>query len=196
MRTSRKKRRFGTLLFFIPIVIIGGVIIYGFVQIEFFSSGTLAVSALSYGKYSPQAPLHVKATVNGVTTTTPFNMTLRQGPYTVTFASLQWYKPALPLTRQVRSGGTTFAIGVYVPALAPIAVSPTSFNATSVQVEHGVTPVAWMNTSDQNVLIQGGEPLQILIPPHMNFTEVFQQPGTYVYAISGSQGQTLQIVVV
>lgn len=177
MARSKRAKRTGLLLFAIPIVAVIGLVIMGAISAYDNTNGTLVIEAqLANGS----APVYtsVPATVAGTTQKTPYNLSLPQGSYLVTYGTLKWYNP--PSQRQItlEGGKTAYAIGVYTPTPVAVAISASGPNATSIAVEHGVTPVVWLN--EGSVTLQLSSPsFSSAIPPGGNFTTVFVSPGTF-----------------
>src|SRR5438309_10338181 len=76
----RPRRKY---LFFVPLVILTTIIVYGYYASNL--PGTLVVGARDA---SSQKDLSVSASVNGMPVTTPSTLALPQGVYTVTFSQL------------------------------------------------------------------------------------------------------------
>lgn len=180
----QKKVRFGSLAFFIPIILVAALIVWAVLSSTLTQSGTLDVQAFSSGRYYPTSPLKVNVTINGNAGQTPFNETLLQGPYTVVYSGLPGYHVPIPKTIVVHSGSTTFATGIYDPVLVGVAIGASGYNSSKVTVLHAVTPLVWVNTESQIVTIHGGPLVNaVSIRPGENYTMVIQKPGTYTFGV-------------
>jgi len=187
-----RKDRFGRFLFFIPVVIILAVVAFALWSTLAQTNGLLVVRAQESDTAS--TPLHATAAVDGMTLTTPFNLSLSKGSYEVNFQTLAWYTPPPPRTVALQAGGTAYAVGVYTPIVRRIAISGTAFNETSTTALHGVTPVVWINEGPPLVLdIQGLNPVSL--QTGQNYTHIFQAGGTFTFSVydSSSEGEVLVI---
>jgi len=165
-------------LFFVPLAILTTVIVYGYYASS--QPGTLLVGARDA---SSQKDLSVPASVNGMLLTTPSMLSLPQGIYTVTFGQLQWYQTPSPRTVSLSAGRTAYAQAEYVPSLEIIRISGQGFDVTSVTAKGGLSPVVWVNTLDQFVVLTGDQFDRAVINPNQNFTYVYQSAGHYRYSI-------------
>jgi len=189
LKNRKKGGRIGTLLFFIPVILIMAVVVYAIVSATGSQNGTLVVEAQSSGQSSHVISLAVAVSVNGQKVTTPATLTLSQGTYTVTFSGIPWY--VTPPTRVVLvpAAKTSYAVGTYDPIEEFVSVNGGSFNRTSLSVLHGVTPVVWINPSSTDQVIYSPPMGKVDIPPMQNFTYVFPQKGTFVvYFPAGGSG--------
>jgi hypothetical protein len=173
------------------VIIILGLIVFAVAELEFFSNGTLEIRAETSGKYFSPKALAVTASVAGNQGTTPFNATLSQGSYTVNFGQIRWFKTPQPVSATVLKGTVVFADGIYNPIVRTIAIAGTSFNVSAVSAFHGVTPIVWLNTSDQNAILQCPQFRTQVILPHQNFTQVIDVAGSYAFTLeNGSTNMT------
>ena len=191
MKSSRHRHeRLGKLIFLIPVIVLVALVVYGFFLVT--APGTLKVEAIAQDKYvaGQAVPIQVSVTVAGPsgteTGTTNASFSLDSGTYTVTYVSAAGYTAPLPVTIGVPHGQTVFALGTYQAIAKVVSIGQSGFNATKVAAVHGVTPVIWINTSglDLSVSIQndGYHPLE----PGQNFTQIFQNPGSFGFQIVGS----------
>ena len=158
-------------------------------------SGTLAVEAVSSGRYYSPVQLAVTARVGQTSQTTPFNLTLSQGEYTVTYGNLSWYITPPPRSVDLIGGKLAYALGTYVPVVVAISLTQNGFNTTSVTTKHGVTPVVWVNIGNTPEILLLGSVGRISLDPSQNYTHVFASQGTYDYSILGtSLGGTVDSV--
>ncbi|MDG6909831.1 MAG: hypothetical protein JRN08_05635 [Nitrososphaerota archaeon] len=178
MKNSRKSRRKGTLAFLIPMVIFVVIVIFGIAYAFGPQQGTIVIRAV-YGTEE----LHVTATLNGQQVQTPYNATVTQGYYNVVFPPLQWYvaPPAHALT--LGAGKTAYAVGVYTAAKVAVGVTPGGFNQTAVGALHGVTPVAWVNTGTQEVVVVVSGVGSVDLVPGQAHSVVFAAAGVYGFHI-------------
>ena len=166
----KKGGRVGTLIFLLPTAVIIAIVLVGLLYNT--GSGTLVVEAVvEYG--STSIPIGASASVAGVTRSTPFNLSLSQGPYQVTYSPITWYRNATARQVSVLGGKTAFAIGVYVPITRVVAVDQNGFNASSIRVGHGITPVVWLN-SGPSALTLVSSVFTVTIAAGANFTHIFQ----------------------
>jgi hypothetical protein len=183
LNRKRQRRRFGGLVFFVPTVLAVAVVAFAIVSFLSVQNGTLVVEASSSGRYSPPVPLHPHVTVDGTTEVSPFNVTLPQGTYTVTFGEVAWYATPPPRTVVVSGGKSQFAVGVYSPILREIAITSSGFNSTAVTALHGVTPVVWVNLSHDSVVLDIKNLNVITIGPGGNFTKIFPTEGSFDFSL-------------
>jgi hypothetical protein len=195
MKGRKRRGRFGTLLFALPIVLIALVVAYQLISETYFNSGTLSVAAQSSGKYYPQVVLKVTATVGTQAGTTPFTLSVTQGTYTVNFSPMPWYSTPLSRTVSVVAGRTSYAVGVYDPIVKGVSVEANQFNVTSISAKHGVTPLVVINKMSVYAVIQGGPTGTIIIQPSQNYTNVFGSAGTYTFSILGADVPNLVVSV-
>ena len=195
MRRRRKGDRLGKLLFLIPSVLIAAVVVYAAVLGTASTDGTLVVSAQSSSRYYPAQDLNAAASVGGHQGTTPFNVTLSQGPYTVTFQPLRWYTTPAGKALNVSAGRTSFAVGIYRPILDVVSASPKMFNVSNIEAMHNVTPVVLENPTDAYVTVYSVPTGTVAIPPMQNFTYVFRQSGTFAFSLPLSSSPSLVVTV-
>jgi len=192
MKTSKKRTRLGAALFFIPIAILLGVVVYAFLTSSTSPNGTLIIRAQTSGKYYGSMQIHVSASVSGTGGVTPFNLTLSQGAYTVVFSAVSGYT-APPSSRvAVSAGRSSYAVGVYTPIPAVIAVGESGFNVTKASALAGVTPVIWVNEVSGYAVMNISPVGRVLIPPGGNYTYVFETTGSFSFA-EGSHSGTVSV---
>ncbi len=180
----RQNRRLGGLVFVLPVMVVAGLFMVGLFVTAGTSTGVLVVEARSvYG--SKSIPLTATATVGGTTLTTPFNLTLVPGLYTVAYSQLPWLHTADSRTIQVVGGRTVYAVGVYSPIVDVIGVTDAGFNATSVRAEHVITPVIWVNTGTNAVVLQSSL-FSVTLNPGGNYTRFFTTGGTVTVTVLGT----------
>ena len=175
---SRRRARIGKLLFALPLLVITAAIVYGYVNTS--QPGTLVVQARDAHSLNP---LSVQASVNGNSVTTPATLSLVQGLYDVTFSQLQWYQTPSPKTIPLSAGHTAYALGEYAPTPEIIRISSQGFDNTRVSAKSGLSPVVWVNTSTQSVVLLGDQFNRVIINPNQNFTYVYQSTGKFLYSI-------------
>lgn len=189
---KRKKSRYnstvGKLIFIIPLLVLGTVVVYTFSVLH--SPGTLIVTAESSACENAVAtsggscpPLLVQVTVNGKSGETPWTQSLTQGTYTVTYSALTGYYTPAAKAASVTPSITTYAVGVYDPITRVVQVTNSGFNETSIQAIHGITPVVWTNPSSSAVTIRGSPTGSVTIQPGETYTHVFTAAGTYNYTV-------------
>ena len=193
MKGRRKNNRFGTLLFIVPIVLVAALVAYAIVDTTSFGNGTLIIRAQTSTKYYSALYLNVTVTAAGKSGTTPLTLSLPQGTYTVTFPSQQWFTPPPSRTVNLTSRGDSFVVGVYNPIPVSVSVNQDKFNTTKITVLHRVTPLIWVNPTQNYAVISSDLTGRIIIPPLQNATYVFQNPGSYVFTIVGSTSASLQV---
>jgi len=174
----------GTLLFLVPVIVILALILVAVISGSTTSSGVLVVTAQS--SFDSKVALHVSASVGGVTRTTPFNLSLDQGEYTVSFGALAWYSSPLARSITLTRSSTEFAIGVYKPITRVISITTQGFNQTDVSALHEVTPVVWINEMSSLVRLDIQGLSSVAIQPSENFTHVFVSAGTVSFTASSS----------
>ncbi len=195
MKKTRKRNRVGTLLFLVPIIFVSAVVLYAALGGAGASNGTLVVEAQSVSKYSSTRSLSVSVTVGGHAGVTPFNLTLTQATYIVTFPAIRWYDEPVPREVNVSGGKTSFVVGQYHPTIDVVSVTQGQFNVTGIVALHGVTPVVWVNPTTEYVTLTGSVTGTMIIPPMQNLTHVFQSAGTYGISIVGSSSPNLIVTV-
>ncbi|HEV2138949.1 MAG TPA: hypothetical protein VGR53_08905 [Nitrososphaerales archaeon] len=195
MKGRRKRGRFGTFLFALPIVLIGFVVAYQLISATYFNSGTLIVETQSSGRYYPAMTLSVSVSVDTSGGTTPLTLSLTQGTHTVVFPSVQWYSTPQQRTVSVLAGKSTYALGVYEPVLKVISIEGGQFNATTISIKHGVTPFVLINKMTSFASVQGAPIGTIIIQSAKNYTYVFQNSGTYTLTLFGTSAPNLTVAV-
>ena len=195
MKPRKSRRRFGTMLFFIPIVLILLLVVYGVLSSHYLGSGTLIVSAQTSDRYYQPLGLNVTAQVGtSHTGATPLHLQLATGTYLVQFSQVPWFYTPLERSINMVPGQTEYAVGVYDPIVRIVVVSNNEFNSSRMTAEHSITPVIFVNQMKSYVLIQSGPIGRVNIPPSGNFTYVFTTPGTYpVYLVDGTAAVTVSV---
>lgn len=195
MKARKKRGRFGTLLFALPIMIFVLVIAYQLISETYFNSGTLVVEAQSSGRYSSVMDLNVSVSLGTRGGTTPLTLPLTQGSYTVVYQSIQWYSTPQSRTVDVVAGKTSFALGVYLPIMKGISIESNQFNVTNISAKHSVTPIVMINRMSGYAVIQGGPADTIIIQPMQNYTYVYRNAGTYTLTLFGTGSPDLIVSV-
>jgi hypothetical protein len=179
-RNKRYNTTLGKLFFIIPVLVIGILVVYAYVNLS--SPGTIIVRA----ETNTGAQLQVPVTVNGKVGETPWSLSTNQGNYVVNFTSVQWYYPPASRDVGVLPGQTVYAVALYSPIGKVIKVTPSGFNATTVIALHGVTPVNWTNPTSSLVTFEGA-PFQVVpLEPGQTFSYIFPSAGSYQFAISST----------
>ena len=195
MKRRGKRGRFGTLLFVLPTVLIALVVAYQLISVTYFNTGTLIVEAQSSGRYYQPIDLNVSVSVGIRGGTTPVTLTLTQGTYTAVFTPVPWYSTPQSRTVSVAAGRTSYAIGVYDPVVKGVTIVGGQFNATTISVKHAVTPFILINRMSGYAVIQGSPSGTIIIQPAQNYTNVFQNVGTYSLTLLGTGSPELTVSV-
>jgi plastocyanin len=186
---SRYNSRVGKLFFILPILIIGVLVVYAFVELN--SPGTLIVQAegcvnsvSSTTTTTGNCPsINVPVTVGSKSGTTPWTLSLSQGTYTVNFTAAQWYYPPPEHEVVIDPGLTAYAVAIYNPINKVVQVSPSGFNTTSVAALHGVTLVKWTNPSSSVVTFEGSPYGRIPLDPGESYSAIFATAGTYTFNV-------------
>jgi plastocyanin len=187
MSSRKKGSRFrGSLVFFIPVVVVIAIVALGLISTISNQSGILVVDAYTSGRYAPASPVHALANVASATETTPFNLSLSQGEYTVVFGPVKWYVTPTQRSVVVSGGKTQFAVGVYSPVIREVTIGSEGFNSTSVTAKLGTTPVVWVNTTSNPVVLEVMTSVRANLSPGQNYTRVFQSTGTYTFSLDGT----------
>jgi hypothetical protein len=171
----------------VPIVIVGAAVFYALVTSVGPGTGTLVVNAYLENGSGGTSEIRVQATVDGNSVLTPYNATMTQGPYTVTFPQVKWYVTPPEHSLVLESGKTAYAVGIYTPIKVVIGVSQQGFNDTEAAALHSVTPVEWVNTGTTSVTLSVGGVGDFALAPGQGFTWVFQTAGTSTFSIIGTQ---------
>lgn len=194
MRTKKRHPRLEKLVFFIPFLVILIAVVYAFGTNLPKGPGQVVVTAETSHRYYPSRALRVVATVGGTTGTTPFNVSLSEGTYTVDFPSVPWFITPAPEAVTVLLGVNVYAIGTYEPVIKTIGVTQSAFNATSVTALHATTPVVWVNISDSYVVLNIAPVGRVVINTGQNFTYVFPQAGAFNFGFYfGGAGGTVTV---
>jgi hypothetical protein len=196
LKGRKRGDRYGTLVFLIPVVLIVALVAYAVFDATLSQDGTLVVRAQTSAKFYPAEYLNVTVSVAGRSGTTPFTVSLPQGTYTVTFPSQRWFDTPASRTINVTARGDSFAVGIYDPIPVTVSVNQTKFNTTAISVLHKVTPVIWVNPTNDYSVISSSLTGPIVIAPMQNYTYVFQESGTYSFSITGSASHVLQVISV
>jgi hypothetical protein len=195
MKGRKKRGRFGTLLFALPIVIIVTVVAFQLISETYYSTGTLFIETKSSERFYPAVGLNVSASVGGQGGTTPFTLTLTQGVYTVVFPSVLWYSTPSPEIVTVIAGRTSYGLGVYNPIVKAVSVEGSQFNASSISARHGVTPISLINKMSGYAVIQGTPDGTIILQHAQNYTHVYKLPGTFTLTLFGTGAADLTVSV-
>ena len=183
MSGRKRRRRIGTLLFLLPVLLLVALIAYQVFATSTFQTGTLIVEAQSSTKYYSATALSVRVTVGSQAGSTPLTLALTQGVYNVTFSEQKWYITPPEKSVSVSAGKSAYAIGIYNPIVEFVSVSQGQFNTTQLSTKHGVTPVVWVNHSSVYETIDSQVTGRVIIPPLQNFTFVFQTAGTFLFSL-------------
>lgn len=178
-----RSRRFGRIVFFVPIAVVLALVVIGLLSVTSITTGTLVVETISSDRYSPSIQLHASVSVGSTGRTSPFNLTLSQGSYTVVYGALPWYVTPVPRSLFLPNGRTEYAIGTYTPILRGIAITPNGLNSTDITAEHGVTPVVWINERSTVSVLVISDIGRIPLNPSQNYTMVFSSQGSFFFDI-------------
>jgi hypothetical protein len=196
LKGRKKGDRYGTLVFLIPVILVVSLAAYAVFDATLSQDGTLIVRAQTSAKYYPTEYLNVTVSVTGKSGITPFTISLPQGTYTVTFPSERWFTSPASRTVNVTARSDSFVVGVYNPIPVTVSVNQTKFNTTAISVLHKVTPVTWVNPTNNYDVISSALTGRIIIAPMQNYTYVFQESGSYSFSIIGVASYVLQVVSV
>jgi hypothetical protein len=180
---KKNSKRIGRLLFFIPVIAVLALVILGLISVVLNQDGILVVATYTSDKYYSEIPLHVPVTVAGRVVTSPFNLTLLQGSYSVVYPSVKWFVTPQAKTVGLSAGKTIYAIGVYVPVVMVVSISVNGFNASSIKAMHQITPVTWVNDQSTSVVLDVSSIGRVSLHPSQNFTTVFASSGTYGFDV-------------
>lgn len=182
MKRDRRGSKYGTLLFVIPLIVIFGIVAFTvYSDYTAPTTGTLSVITLVHPYHQAEVKEAEQVTVDGSAMTAPLNLTVAPGSETVVFQPLNGYSTPSPRTVVVEAGKTAYAVAVYVPIVRVVGVETNSFNVTSVKAVQGVTPVSFVNISNQTVTIESLAFGLRAIDAGLNFTYVYQSQGTSEY---------------
>jgi hypothetical protein len=196
LKSRKKKRRFGSIVFFAPAILILAVIAYAIGSGTGSPDGSLTVTAQSSDRYYPSVSLTVAVSVSAYSGTTPFALTLLQGPYTVTFGNLQWYNTPTPRVLTIYPGRSSYAVGVYNPKVDFVAISSDQFNVTGISAKQSVTPVVWINKMSTPALIYSSITGTVRILPTQNYTYIFKSTGAFDFSLQSTVSTDLVVQVV
>ena len=194
--SRKRKTRFGTLIFLIPILLVVALVAFAVVDTTSFQSGTLIVRAQTSSRYYQVEYLNISVSVSGKSGVTPFTISLHQGTYTVSFASERFFQTPQSRTVNVTARQTSFAVGVYDPIPVVVSVNQDKFNTTGIEVLHQATPVIWVNPSAVYEVISSNLTGRLVIAPMQNITYVFQNTGTYPFSVIGASSPELLVTAV
>jgi hypothetical protein len=183
MNRSKGSPRFGRVVFLIPVVVIVALVFFALFDTGATQPGTLEVIAESSARYSPSVQLHVSIAVGSTIETSPFNFSLSQGQYEVTYGPAEWYITPPSKLVSVLNGRMQYAIGTYEPLIKVVTINQTGFNATSITALHGVTPVVWINEGGSRVILEIDSIGNFPLNPSQNYTTVLPSLGTYNFDI-------------
>jgi hypothetical protein len=130
--------------------------------------------------------MNVAVTVGSAQGTTPFNLSLSPGQYTVVYGAVSWFRTPPPRSVAVLGGVTAFALGTYTPIIKTVAITASGFNSTSVSALHGVTPVVWLNHGGSVAVLEIQNVGRFEIAPSQNTTMVFTSKGTFSFTVFGT----------
>ena len=164
------------------------IAVYGYVMLN--QPGTVEIKAQTHNPAQTtdveDVPVKVQATVDGMTGTTPFSVSLPQGNYQVNYSSIPWYQTPASKEVAVAPGQTVYAVAQYLPTVRVIGVSPSGFNSSLITVLHGVTPVVWINRSGSSVTFDSNESGMQILGAGQNVTVIYPDPGNFGYALLSS----------
>lgn len=196
MKGQKRRHRLGTLLFFIPVLLVLALVAYAIIDTSGLRNGTLVVKAQTSTRYYPAEYLNVSVSVAGRSGITPFTLSLPQGTYIVSFPAQRWFSSPPSRTVNVTGGGTSYVVGVYDPIPVLVSVSQSGFNVTSVTVLHKATPLTWVNPSPSYEVLTSSLTGRIIVAPLQNYTYVFQSIGTFAFSIFGASSPELIVTSV
>jgi len=196
MKARGKRTRFGTLVFLIPILLVAALVAFAVIDTTNLQKGTLIVRAQTSARYYPALALDVPVSISGKAGTTPFNLTLSAGTYTVDFPAQRWFVAPHPRTVNLTAGGTSYVVGTYSPIPVFVSVDQNHFNTTSVEVLRAITPVIWVNPSSNYEVISSSLTGSLFIPPLQNYTYVFRGQGTFTFSFVGVTSHELVVTVI
>jgi hypothetical protein len=195
---KRRSDRIGRLVFFIPMIIIISLVLYGFFRVT--APGTLEVEAQGQNQYQPstQPPsLHAPVIVTGPsgtqTVTTPDSLSVATGTYTVTYGPVRWYTAPANRTVAVPNGLTVYAVGVYQVTPSVVDITKSGFNTTQAAALHGVTPVIWVNNAGSSMVLTIASNGSYDLASGQNLTKIFQGSGTFDYSLGSGSSGVLQV---
>jgi len=196
MKGRKKGRSLGTLLFFIPIILVVALIAYAIIDTSSFRNGTLVVNAQTSSRYYKAEYLNVSVSAAGRSGITPFTLSVPQGIYTVSFPSEHWFVSPPSRTVNVTGGGTSYVVGVYNPIPVIVSLDEGKFNVTTVTVLHEVTPLTLVNPSLNYEVVDSNATGRIIVAPLQNYTYVFQTTGAFEFSIFGTSSPELTVASV
>jgi hypothetical protein len=180
---NKRRDRIGKLLFLLPVIFVVAVVIFAIFSYVTTQTGTLEIMAQSSARFFPEIQLNAQVQVSNQAGTTPFQVTLPQGTYYVTFGPLSWYSTPPPKTVSIPGGLTVYAVGVYNPIMRVIEIDRAGFNSSQITALHGVTPVIWKNFNGTDVVLQGDAFGQAIISAGHNFTYIYTSPGSFSFQL-------------
>jgi len=182
MSMRRSRRRPGRLVFLFPLLLLTIAIAYGYLTSN--QPATLVLTARASGR-----EISTIVSVNGRYYSTPTNLSLPQGLYSVTFADLQWYQTPAERSVTLFAGRTAYALGEYLPAPRVVTITSKGFDTTTITALHGVTPVTWTNRGNGTLILDGDSFNRAFLLPLQNFTYVYPASGTFMFWIDSTQIQ-------
>lgn len=187
-RSGRRRRaHHANFVFWIPVIVVIVLTVVALATQVSNQNGTIAIRALTSGRYSAQVSLRAPYAVGTTTGFTPSNLTMARGAYTIVFGGVAWFKTPPADNIFLPGGKTYYATGFYDPILKVFEITNEGINATSVTALHGVTPVIWLNHSTADVILEFQDGSRADIHPSQNFTRVFISPGVFSFSsLSGS----------
>jgi hypothetical protein len=195
-----RKTKVTWILFLIPIMITSIFVFYGiiisYLQPKF---GTLIIKTIVLDNDQHKiTELTVSVAVDGSIYRSPVNISLAPGLHKVSFFEVMGYRTPLEKFVNVLPGKEAYAIGVYTPVEFIINITKNKIvftNITNIAIIHGVTPVVFVNVSDEPVQLGSYLFDSPVLAPHQNYTKIFESPGLYRFWILGNSSVSSEIYV-
>lgn len=178
----RRSPRLAYVLFMLPVVVIAGLVVYQFTFGN--QHGTITVEAVSSGtRHSLNVPYEVYNQAGSIlhSGTTPSNVSLPQGSYEVAYGTIPWYGQSPSRVVELGAGLTAFAVGELTPTQEVIMFNNSGFNNTVAVALHDVTPVVWVNGSNQTMVLVGQGFSTVTLQPLQNYTHIYSDSGAFEF---------------
>jgi hypothetical protein len=182
-----KRRKRGNFVFFIPIIVVGSLILFAYLHALATKNpelGVLVVRAQvqkSYAGSNQTLDIQVTFTLNGKTYTTPENLSLPAGNYSVIFQEKKGFQKPQSCTISIVPGYTTYCIASYIPIPQVINIFNGRFDQNKVFAYSGITSIIWVNKSGNSTVLYI-EPIgRIILLPNQQFSYVFESDGIYYF---------------
>lgn len=192
-------RKIGVLLFLLPVVVLGSVVVYSYILTTTAPvNGTLVVKSIVYtNSLGENKSLELKAVFffQGKAYTAPRNFSLLAGTYSVTFQQIEGLYQASQCTVTVIPGKTAYCIGSYKAMPKTIQFTGNEFVPNETSAYANITPVIWINNSKNNSVFYLQSYGKVILLPGQSFSYIFNSSGIFsFYSVFSKIGGEIKVI--